>query len=155
MHLMHGVRKELSQRRIMTTSGLLSRMNKHIINIHKILFVFSAVLTGVLIFGGLDEVLDYWPLLWIVLGMDAYLLGYAAEFLAGLFTERYLNGEAVTITVGILTCIPGLPGLYLLFFGKGWDDLTAYVLLFFFSLPLLITTVVCLIMCLVRRRRLK
>ena len=127
-------------------------MDKHTINIHKILFVFSAFLTGVLIFSGFDAALDYWPVLWIALGMDAYLLGYAIEFVAGLFMERYLNGEVVTITVGVLTCIPGVTGLYFQFFGKGWDDLAALVLLFYFALPLLITTIVCMVLYLVRRR---
>lgn len=130
-------------------------MNKHITIIHKILFVFSIIITGVLIFGGFDEALEFWPVLWIVLGIDAYLLGYAIEFVVELFTELYLNGEVVTIIVGMLTCIPGLPGLYLCLFGKGWDDLTAYVLLFFFALPLLITTIVCLILCLLQRRCLR
>ena len=76
-------------------------MNKHITIIHKILFVFSIIITGVLIFGGFDEALEFWPVLWIVLGIDAYLLGYAIEFVVELFTELYLNGEVVTIIVGM------------------------------------------------------
>ena len=127
-------------------------MNKRTINIHEVLFVLSFILTGVLFFCGFSKALEFWPALWVALGMDAYLIGYAVEFVAGLFTKRYLNGEVVTITVGVLTCIPGVPGLYFQFFGKGWDDLAALVLLFYFALPLLITTIVCMVLYLVRRR---
>ena len=127
-------------------------MNKRTINIHEVLFVLSLILTGVLFFCGFSKALEFWPALWVALGMDAYLIGYAVEFVAGLFTKRYLNGEVVTITVGVLTCIPGVPGLYFQFFGKGWDDLAALVLLFYFALPLLITTIVCMVLHLVRRR---
>ena len=130
-------------------------MGKHTINIHMMLLIISAFLTGVLIFAGFGEALDFWPVLWVTLGIDAYLFGYAIDFIAGLFMERHLNGEIVVITVGMLTCIPGIPGLYLQFFGKGWDDLVAVVLLFYFALPLLITTVICLGLYLVRRKCLK
>ena len=130
-------------------------MHKHSIIIHRILFVSSVILSGVLIFGGFSEALDYWPVLWITLGMDAYLIGYAIEYVVSLSMERYPDGKVAMITVGILTCIPGLSGLYLQLFGKGWDDLAAFVLLFYFALPLLITTMVCMILWLVRRRCLK
>ena len=54
-------------------------MGKHTINIHMILLIISAFLTGVLIFGGFGEALDFWPVLWVTLGIDAYLFGYAID----------------------------------------------------------------------------
>ena len=133
----------------------MEEMNEKQSNIKEKIFAFGLVLTVVLFFMGFSKAVFIWPLLWIALGIDAYMIGYIAEFIAGLYTKGYLHGEVTTITVGILTLIPGGPGLYLYFCGEGWDGLASMVLLFFFALPLFITTIISLVMCIIRRRNSK
>lgn len=121
---------------------------------HKFIFGFAGIMSLILLcirfLGGFGQTLKLWPILWITLAIDTVAVGCFISYFIWYEKDEM---ALITLTSFILTLIPGIPGVYFKLFGKGWDDLTGVVLLYYYALPLFITTIVSLILWIIKWNR--
>lgn len=114
----------------------------------KILFILiSFGLTVALAAGGVFEttIKSIWPILWLVIGLDAISIGCIASFIFHKKAEQKGDAFIIFITVAVITLIVGVPSLLLAVIGMSWAGLAGLFFLVAFVLPLFITSLICLI----------
>lgn len=126
-------------------------MNKHISTKNKLIFLAAAVILTVIVafFDGFE---NPWRGGFVAIGVDAAAVGCIISMIVRLFTKRFSDWGIITIFVGFLTLIAGIPGLRRVMSGD-WDLAFGGVLLLMFAVPWFITTIICAICWIVRCKR--
>ena len=114
----------------------------------KILFIIVAFgLTVAMAAGGVFEesIKPVWSLVWLAVGFDAAAIGCIASMIFHKKAEQKGDMFIIFITVAILTMIVGLPSMLLTMIAVSWGGLVGLLFLVAFTLPLFITSLICLI----------